>query len=116
MGKGSILIYPDSVPVPTPEKHWMRRAPASSLYGSDQQAVHPSSAVLLETQRPKKVTPSVGVEQEYFLVDRDKYLKRKDLVFTGRTLFGANPPKGQELDDHYFGADPRESRSIYDRC
>lgn len=51
-----------------------------------------------------KVTPSVGVEQEYFLVDRDKYLKRKDMVFTGRTLFGAMPPKGQELDDHYFGA------------
>lgn len=52
----------------------------------------------------QKVVPSVGVEQEYFLVDREKYLKRKDLVFTGRTLFGANPPKGQELDDHYFGA------------
>ena len=52
----------------------------------------------------QKVTPSVGEEQEYFLVDREKYLKRKDLVFTGRTLFGANPPKGQELDDHYFGA------------
>ena len=52
----------------------------------------------------KKVTPSVGPEQEYFLVDREKYLKRKDLVFTGRTLFGAMPPKGQEMDDHYFGA------------
>lgn len=52
----------------------------------------------------QKVTPSVGAEQEYFLVDREKYLKRKDLVFTGRTLFGAMPPKGQELDDHYFGA------------
>ena len=51
----------------------------------------------------RKVTPSVGVEQEYFLVDRQKYLKRKDLIFTGRTLFGAMPPKGQELDDHYFG-------------
>ena len=50
-----------------------------------------------------KVIPSVGAEQEYFLVDREKYLKRKDLVFTGRTLFGAMPPKGQELDDHYFG-------------
>lgn len=50
-----------------------------------------------------KVTPSVGAEQEYFLVDRDKYLKRKDLIFTGRTLFGAMPPKGQELDDHYYG-------------
>ena len=52
----------------------------------------------------KRVKPSVGIEQEYFLVDRQKYLKRKDLVFTGRTLFGAMPPKGQELDDHYFGS------------
>ena len=51
----------------------------------------------------KRVTTSVGAEQEYFLVDRDKYLKRKDLIFTGRTLFGAMPPKGQELEDHYFG-------------
>ena len=51
----------------------------------------------------RKVKPSVGVEQEYFIVDRSKYLKRKDLIFTGRTLFGAMPPKGQELDDHYFG-------------
>ena len=52
----------------------------------------------------KRVTPSVGAEQEYFLVDHEKYLKRKDLIFTGRTLFGAMPPKGQEMDDHYFGA------------
>ena len=52
----------------------------------------------------KRVKPSGGIEQEYFLVDRQKYLKRKDLVFTGRTLFGAMPPKGQELDDHYFGS------------
>ena len=51
----------------------------------------------------KRVTPSVGAEQEYFLVDRGKYLKRKDLIFTGRTLFGAMPPKGQEMDDHYYG-------------
>ncbi len=51
----------------------------------------------------KRVTPSVGPEQEYFLVDRDKYLQRKDLIFAGRTLFGAMPPKGQELEDHYFG-------------
>ena len=51
----------------------------------------------------KKVTPSVGPEQEYFLVDKKKYLQRKDLIYTGRTLFGAMPPKGQELDDHYFG-------------
>ena len=51
----------------------------------------------------KKVTPSVGAEQEYFLVDAEKFLQRKDLIYTGRTLFGAMPPKGQELDDHYFG-------------
>ncbi|MCD8361930.1 MAG: glutamine synthetase III [Lachnospiraceae bacterium] len=50
-----------------------------------------------------KVIPSVGAEQEYFLIDREKYLQRKDLIYTGRTLFGAMPPKGQELDDHYFG-------------
>ena len=51
----------------------------------------------------KCVRTSVGPEQEYFLVDREMYEKRKDLIFTGRTLFGAKPPKGQELDDHYFG-------------
>ncbi|MCR4955760.1 MAG: glutamine synthetase III [Lachnospiraceae bacterium] len=50
-----------------------------------------------------RVTPSVGAEQEYFIVDRKKYNERKDLIFAGRTLFGANPPKGQEMDDHYFG-------------
>lgn len=52
----------------------------------------------------RKVKPSVGIEQEYFLVDREKYLQREDLIFAGRTLFGAMPPKGQELDDHYFGS------------
>ena len=54
----------------------------------------------------KCVRTSVGPEQEYFLVDKDMYEKRKDLMFTGRTLFGAKPPKGQELDDHYFGVIP----------
>ena len=52
----------------------------------------------------KRVVPSVGPEQEYFIVDRAKYLQRKDLIYTGRTLFGAMPPKGQEMDDHYFGS------------
>ncbi len=51
----------------------------------------------------KYVRTSVGPEQEYFLVDREMYNQRPDLIFTGRTLFGAKPPKGQELDDHYFG-------------
>ena len=51
----------------------------------------------------KRVSSYVGPEQEYFIVDRAKYLQRKDLIYTGRTLFGAMPPKGQEMDDHYFG-------------
>lgn len=50
-----------------------------------------------------RVTTTVGPEQEYFLVDRELYKQRKDLIFTGRTLFGVKPPKGQELEDHYFG-------------
>jgi len=52
----------------------------------------------------KHVTPTVGPEQEYFLIDRDLYARRRDLIYTGRTLFGAKPPKGQELDDHYYGS------------
>ena len=52
----------------------------------------------------RRVTTSVGPEQEYFLIDKAMYDKRRDLIYTGRTLFGARPPKGQELDDHYFGS------------
>lgn len=52
----------------------------------------------------ERVASTVGPEQEYFLIDKELFLKRKDLVYTGRTLFGAKPPKGQELEDHYFGA------------
>lgn len=59
---------------------------------------------LFGNEDAKAVRTSVGAEQEYFLVDKDLYAARKDLVFTGRTLFGAMPPKGQEMDDHYFGA------------
>ena len=59
---------------------------------------------LFGNEEVKCVHPCVGPEQEYFLIDKAMYEKRKDLVFCGRTLFGAKPPKGQELDDHYFGA------------
>ncbi|MDO5141623.1 MAG: glutamine synthetase III [Eubacteriales bacterium] len=52
----------------------------------------------------KRVTTTVGPEQEYFLIEKSDYAKRKDLIFTGRTLFGSMPPKGQEMEDHYFGA------------
>ena len=58
---------------------------------------------LFGNTKSRYVKPSVGAEQEYFLIDREKYLKRKDLVYTGRTLFGSMPAKGQELDDHYYG-------------
>ena len=61
------------------------------------------------------VMPSVGSEQEYFLVDKELFNKRKDLIFTGRTLFGAKPPKGQELEDHYYGTiKPRVSAFMAD--
>ena len=63
----------------------------------------------------KNVIPTVGAEQEYFLIDKKLYDKREDLIFAGRTLFGAKPPKGQELDDHYFGAiKPRVSAFMKD--
>lgn len=52
----------------------------------------------------KKVITTIGAEQEYFLVDKRQYQQRKDLIFTGRTLFGAMPPKGQEMEDHYYGS------------
>ncbi len=83
-------------------RHWIKKTPLlRSMEAINEQALR-----LLETvwkYNLQKVTPSVGPEQEYFLVDKQKYLQRKDLIFTGRTLFGAMPPKGQELDDHYFG-------------
>ena len=72
-----------------------------SMEAIDQQAVRIFH--LFGNTAVKRVIPSVGPEQEYFLVDREKYLQRKDLIYTGRTLFGAMPPKGQEMDDHYYG-------------
>lgn len=59
---------------------------------------------LLGKENVTRVTTTVGPEQEYFLIDKDAYNQREDLIYTGRTLFGAKAPKGQELDDHYFGA------------
>ena len=58
---------------------------------------------LFGNEKATKVIASVGAEQEYFLVDQEKALQREDLIFSGRTLFGASAPKGQEMDDHYFG-------------
>ena len=70
------------------------------------QAINEQSLRLVKMfgdSRTKRVIPMVGAEQEYFLIDKDIYNKRKDLVYTGHTLFGAMPPKGQELSDHYYG-------------
>ncbi|MBO6163987.1 MAG: glutamine synthetase III [Lachnospiraceae bacterium] len=61
---------------------------------------------LMGNTTSRKVMPCVGAEQEYFLISRENYLKRKDLIYTGRTLFGAMPSKGQEMEDHYFGSIP----------
>ena len=87
---------------PTQEKHWIRRHHCFVLW---KQSIKQSLRLLrlFGNTTSKKVTPSVGAEQEYFLVDAEKFEERKDLIYTGRTLFGAMPPKGQELDDHYFG-------------
>jgi len=70
---------------------------------------------LLGNTTARRVTTTVGAEQEYFLVPKELYEKRRDLVYTGRTLFGAKPPKGQELEDHYFGSiKPRVSAYMHD--
>ena len=72
-----------------------------SIEALDRQAVR--ILHLLGDTAVRNVIPNVGAEQEYFLIDRKAYMKRDDLLYTGRTLFGAKPPKTQELDDHYFG-------------
>ena len=72
-----------------------------SMTALDEQA---KRVLALFGKTPKKVVPSVGDEQEYFLIKKDAYRKRRDLVICGRTLFGAAPAKGQELEEHYFGA------------
>ena len=101
-GTGAILYIPTAFCSYTGEALDQKTPLLRSMEAIDKQAMR--LIRLFGNTTSQKVTPSVGAEQEYFLVDRDKYLKRKDLVFTGRTLFGAMPPKGQELDDHYFGA------------
>jgi glutamine synthetase len=73
-----------------------------SMQAIDKQAIR--ILRLFGNNDAKRVTTTVGPEQEYFLIDKSLYLKRPDLIYTGRTLFGARPPKGQEMEDHYFGA------------
>lgn len=101
-GTGAILYIPTAFCSYTGEALDQKTPLLRSMEAVNKQALR--LIRLFGNTTSQKVTPSVGAEQEYFLIDREKYLKRKDLVFTGRTLFGAKPPKGQELDDHYFGA------------
>ena len=101
-GKGAILYIPTAFCSYTGEALDQKTPLLRSVEAVNKQALR--LIRLFGNTTSQKVTPTVGAEQEYFIVDREKYLQRKDLVFTGRTLFGAMPPKGQELDDHYFGA------------
>ena len=101
-GEGAILYIPTAFCSYTGEALDQKTPLLRSMEAVNKEALR--LLRLFGNTTSQKVTPSVGAEQEYFIIDRNKYLKRKDLVFTGRTLFGAMPPKGQELDDHYFGA------------
>ncbi len=100
-GCGSILCIPTAFCSYTGEALDKKTPLLRSLEAINEQALR--IVKLFGNTEAKKVSVSVGAEQEYFLIDRKNYLKRDDLIFTGRTLFGAQPPKGQEMDDHYFG-------------
>ncbi len=99
---GGILCIPTAFCAYTGESLDMKTPLLRSIEAVNTQALR--LIRLFGNTTSKRVIPSVGAEQEYFLVDRDMFLKRKDLIYTGHTLFGAMPPKGQELDDQYFGA------------
>lgn len=100
-GAGAILCIPTAFCSYTGEALDKKTPLLRSLEAISEQALR--IVHLFGNTEAKKVSVSVGAEQEYFLIDRSKYLMRDDLVFTGRTLFGAQAPKGQEMDDHYFG-------------
>ncbi|MBO6149313.1 MAG: glutamine synthetase III [Lachnospiraceae bacterium] len=99
---GAILCIPTAFCAYTGEALDMKTPLLRSVEALNREALR--LIRLFGNKHSKRVMPYVGAEQEYFLVDREKFLKRKDLIYTGHTLFGAMPPKGQELDDQYFGA------------
>ena len=98
---GTILCIPTAFCSYTGEALDKKTPLLRSMEALNQQALR--IVRLFGNTEATKVTASVGAEQEYFLVDKDLYLQRKDLMFAGRTLFGAPAPKGQEMEDHYFG-------------
>ena len=101
-GAGTILCIPTAFCSYTGEALDKKTPLLRSMEAIDKEGIR--LLRLLGNKTSKHITPSVGAEQEYFLIDRDLFLKRKDLVYTGRTLFGSMPAKGQELEDHYFGS------------
>ena len=107
---GTILCIPTAFCSYTGEALDKKTPLLRSMQTLDVQALRVLRALGNTTSR--KVTPCVGAEQEYFLISRENFLKRKDLVYTGRTLFGAMPSKGQEMEDHYFGSIP-ESIGVF---
>ena len=100
-GCGTILCIPTAFCSYTGEALDKKTPLLRSMEALSEQAVR--IVRLFGNTEATKVTASVGPEQEYFLVDKDLYMQRKDLMFAGRTLFGAPAPKGQEMEDHYFG-------------
>ncbi len=100
-GVGKILCIPTAFCSYTGEALDQKTPLLRSMEAVSEQAIR--IVRLFGNTQATKVVANVGPEQEYFLVDKEKFLKRKDLIFTGRTLFGAPAPKGQELDDQYFG-------------
>lgn len=100
-GAGAILCIPTAFCSYTGEALDKKTPLLRSIEAISEQALR--IVHLFGNTEAKKVSVSVGAEQEYFLIDRENFLKRDDLLFTGRTLFGAPAPKGQEMDDHYFG-------------
>ena len=97
--------------IPTAFASWTGRGarhqdPAAALDGRAVHVGHPRPEAARRRRPPRRVFTTVGPEQEYFFIDEQYYFERPDLYTTGRTLFGAKPPKGHELDDHYFGSIP----------
>ncbi len=107
---GAILCIPTAFCSYTGEALDLKTPLLRSMQALSEQAIR--LIRLFGNTTSKRVTPSVGAEQEYFLVDAETADQRKDLVYTGRTLFGAMPPKGQEMDDHYFGTIPQRVASF----
>ena len=112
-GCGTILCIPTAFCSYTGEALDKKTPLLRSMEALSEQALR--IVRLFGNTEANKVTASVGPEQEYFLVDKDLYMQRKDLMFAGRTLFGAPAPKGQEMEDHYFGAlKPRVAAYMHD--